>query len=49
LIADKSKLKKYIEKLKKDMKVAASNLEFEEAGKIRDQIHELENAEIELS
>jgi excinuclease ABC subunit B len=49
ILKDKRKIIKYIETLRKDMKKAASNLEFEEAGKIRDQILELEKAELALS
>lgn len=48
-LKDENKIKKYIEKLKKEMKKEASNLEFEEAAKIRDQINELEKALLELS
>lgn len=47
-IKDPAKLKKEIEKMRKDMVKAASNLEFEEAAKIRDQILILEEAAIEL-
>ena len=48
LISNPTKLKSYIEKLKKDMRIAAGNLEFEEAAKIRDQIKLLEEASLEL-
>ncbi|XVN42829.1 MAG: excinuclease ABC subunit UvrB [Candidatus Rickettsia vulgarisii] len=50
LLLDNSvKLKAHIDKLKKEMHVAASNLEFEEAAKIRDKINLLEEAALELS
>jgi Excinuclease ABC subunit B len=39
----------HIDQLKKRMQEAASNLEFEEAAKLRDQIHELENKQLALS
>lgn len=35
-----------IKKLEKEMKIAASNLEFEEAAKLRDELHQLENLEL---
>ena len=38
----------HIDQLKKRMQEAASNLEFEEAAKLRDQIHELENKQLAL-
>lgn len=41
-------LRKYIEGLEKQMKEAASNLEFEEAGRIRDEIRRLEQRELGL-
>lgn len=48
LFQDRNKLKPYIDKLKKDMKAAASNLEFETAAIIRDKIKVLESAALEL-
>lgn len=48
LLTDSVKLRSYIEKLKKDMRNAASNLEFEEAAKIRDQIKIIEEAALEF-
>jgi len=42
-------LKKHIKALNKQMKEAASNLEFEEAAKIRDQIRNLESTELEVT
>jgi len=48
LISDPIKLSRYIENLRKEMKLAAKNLEFEEAAKLRDQINVLEEAELEL-
>ncbi len=39
---------KMIEKLKKDMKEAASHLEFERAAEIRDKIHRLEDMELKM-
>ena len=47
-ISDPVKLARYIENLRKEMKLAAKNLEFEEAAKIRDQINVLEEAALEL-
>jgi excinuclease ABC subunit B len=47
-ISDPVKLAKYIENLRKEMKLAARNLEFEEAAKLRDQINVLEEAALEL-
>lgn len=47
-ISDPLKLAKYIENLRKEMKLAAKNLEFEQAAKIRDQINVLEEAALEL-
>jgi len=41
-------LKKHIKSLKKKMKEAAENLEFEEAAKIRDEIRKLEASELEI-
>ena len=49
LLHNPAKLKAYIEKLKKEMYSAASNLEFEQAAKIRDQINTLEEATLELT
>lgn len=48
LLTNKAKLKVYIDKLRKDMNKAASNLDFEEAAKLRDEISELQKAELEL-
>jgi len=48
LISDPGKLAKYIESLRREMKLAAKNLEFEEAAKLRDQINVLEEAALEL-
>ncbi len=42
-------LKKHLKALDKKMKVAASNLEFEEAAKIRDEIRKLESTELEIT
>ena len=42
-------LKKHLKALDKKMKEAASNLEFEEAAKIRDEIRKLENSELEIA
>lgn len=39
-------LRKYIDKRHKDMREAASNLEFEQAAKIRDEIKKLENLDL---
>ena len=41
-------LKKHLKVLNKKMKNAASNLEFEEAAKIRDEIRKLESTELEI-
>ena len=41
-------LKKHLKQLNKRMKDAATNLEFEEAGKIRDEIRNLEASELEI-
>ncbi len=41
-------LKKHLKSLKKKMKEAAENLEFEEAAKIRDEIRKLEADELEI-
>jgi excinuclease ABC subunit B len=37
-----------VEKLKKEMKEAASRLEFEQAAEIRDRIHRLEEMELKM-
>ena len=42
-------LKKHLKSLNKKMKEAASNLEFEEAAKIRDEIRKLETNELEIN
>ncbi|MDC2991773.1 excinuclease ABC subunit UvrB [Candidatus Pelagibacter sp.] len=42
-------LKKHLKALDKKMKEAASNLEFEEAAKIRDEIRKLESTELEIT
>ncbi len=42
-------LKKHLKVLDKKMKEAASNLEFEEAAKIRDEIRKLESTELEIT
>jgi len=42
-------IKKHLKSLKKKMKEAAENLEFEEAAKIRDEIRKLEASELEIS
>ena len=39
-------LRTKIKKLEKEMKIAASNLEFEEAARLRDELHHLENLEL---
>ena len=41
-------LRGYIEDLEKKMRKAASDLEFEEAGRLRDEIRQLENQELGL-
>ena len=41
--------KKHLKALDKKMKSAASNLEFEEAAKIRDEIRKLESSELEIT
>ncbi|NRB10962.1 MAG: excinuclease ABC subunit UvrB [Rickettsiaceae bacterium] len=47
-LTDPRKLQKHIEDLRKKMRKAASDLEFEEAAKIRDQINLLEEAALEF-
>ncbi len=42
-------LKKHLKALDKKMREAASNLEFEEAAKIRDEIRKLESTELEIT
>jgi excinuclease ABC subunit B len=42
-------LKKHLKALKKDMLMAADNLEFEKAAKIRDEIKKLENSDLGLA
>jgi len=42
-------LKKHLKALDKKMKESASNLEFEEAAKIRDEIRKLQNTELEIT
>ncbi len=42
-------LKKHLKALDRKMKEAASNLEFEEAAKIRDEIRKLESTELEIT
>ncbi|WP_392506078.1 excinuclease ABC subunit UvrB [Rickettsia sp. 2024-CO-Wats] len=49
LFDNPTKLKIHIDKLKKEMLKAASNLEFEHAAKLRDQLKTLEEAALELS
>lgn len=49
LLQNSDQLKVHIDKLKKEMRTFASNLEFEQAAKIRDQIALLEEAFLELS
>jgi excinuclease ABC subunit B len=41
-------LRAYIEELEKKMRKAAADLEFEEAGRLRDEIRQLENEELGL-
>jgi excinuclease ABC subunit B len=43
-----AKLKKHLDKLKKEMLAAAADLEFETAAELRDQIHKLENMNLGL-
>ncbi|MFU7501904.1 MAG: excinuclease ABC subunit UvrB [Candidatus Tisiphia sp.] len=49
LLDNPMKLKAHIDRLKKEMYEKASNLEFEQAAKIRDQINVLEEAALELT
>ncbi len=49
IITNPKKIKSYIEEIRKKMRICASNLEFEEASKFRDQILILEEALIELT
>ncbi|AAU03677.1 excinuclease ABC subunit UvrB [Rickettsia typhi] len=49
LLNNPAKLKSYMDKLKKEMFKAASNLEFEQAAKLRNQLKTLEKAVLELS
>ena len=42
-------LKKHLKALNKKMKESATNLEFEEAAKIRDEIRKLESTELEIT
>ena len=42
-------LKKHLKALKKDMYIAADNLEFEKAAKTRDEIKKLENSDLGLA
>ncbi|MDX1924619.1 MAG: excinuclease ABC subunit UvrB [Rickettsiaceae bacterium] len=44
IIEDSAKLSKYKQQLTKEMKQAASNLDFEQAAKIRDKLQAIENA-----
>ncbi len=48
LFENPAKLAKHIAGLKKEMLAAAANLEFEEAARLRDEIHRLEEAELGL-
>lgn len=49
LLSSPAKLKSHIDRLKKEMFTAASNLQFEQAAKIRDQVRSLEEAALELA
>ena len=42
-------LKKHLKLLNKKMKDSATNLEFEEAAKIRDEIRKLQSSELEIN
>ena len=48
LLRSPDKLKKHLGKLEKDMLSAAANLEFEEAGRLRDEISRLKNAALSV-
>ena len=48
LDASPAQLTKHIERLRKDMREAAGNLEFEQAAQIRDEIKRLEALELGL-
>lgn len=48
IIRDPKKIASHVDELRRQMKKAASNLEFEEAAKLRDQISILEEALLEL-
>jgi excinuclease ABC subunit B len=48
-LEDPAKLAKHIEKLRKDMRDAASNLEFEQAARIRDEIKKLEALDLGIA
>ncbi|MAH04960.1 MAG: excinuclease ABC subunit B [Alphaproteobacteria bacterium] len=48
LVSHPDKMKTHIEKLEKDMRKAAADLEFEEAAKIRDEIKRLETVALSL-
>jgi len=48
LLESPDKLQKHIDRLKKEMLDAAANLEFEEAARLRDEIHKLEEMELGL-
>jgi len=48
LLTNRTKLRNYIVKLKKEMLQAANNLDFEKAARIRDEVIELEKAELEF-
>ena len=48
ILSNPVKLQKYIDGLRKEMRLAAKNLEFEEAAKIRDKINILEESALEF-
>jgi len=48
-LEDPAKLGKHIDKLRKDMRDAAGNLEFEQAAKIRDEIKKLEKLDLGIT
>ena len=48
-LAPGANLKKHLEHLEKDMREAASNLEFEEAARLRDEIKRLQEVELAVS